>query len=213
MRLPTLLILAALTVVTAADPVTAIAFGDSITFAGGLKEEERWVGRIAAASQGKLLVVNEGQNGRTSTALSDFDKALARTPNATLVIIVLGTNDLKNAPADIGDKLAANLAKMVDAAATKLPKAKVMLAAPYNINPANLGDHWRQFGLGDGTPAQIHAMRDAVRLLATKRKLGFVDLDGVIPAANLPDGIHPDAVGHAKIAEAILAALKLTPRP
>jgi len=202
------LILVALAWASAADPVTAIAFGDSITAATSLPPAERWVDRVAAASGGTLRLVNEGRGGRTSAALADFEQALARTPDARLVIIVLGTNDLKQAPADVAERLAANLGRMVDLAATKLPQARVVLGSPYNINPANLSGFWRKLDLGDSTPARVEAMRDAVKALAAARKLGFIDLTGVIPAASLPDGIHPDAAGHAAIAVAVGAALK-----
>jgi len=89
-----------------------LAFGDSLTwgYIAGLRERHpfdvRWPNVLAAGLDGKARVIEEGHNGRTTvfddpTTLDDRNGAnvlpvmLSTHQPLDLVIILLGTNDIK----------------------------------------------------------------------------------------------------------------------
>jgi lysophospholipase L1-like esterase len=193
-----------------------VCFGDSITYAGfrdkggaGFKEGERWVERLNAKAAGKTIFVNEGKNGRQTSALNELTAALDRTPDAAGVLIMLGTNDFKNQKDDDATiaRCAENVGKLIDVIRQKLPNAQIIIVSPVNMAPAALGDYWKKLGYSDRTDAAVKRLADAYAAVARERKCGFVSLYGAVPTADIPDGIHPNAAGHAAMAEALWKAL------
>jgi acyl-CoA thioesterase I len=188
----------------AADaPLKVICFGDSIVEGknpGSLKAGERWIEKLQTLSGGKLRCINEGKGGRPASAVADFEPALKRTPDAGMLIIALGTNDSRDYSANAADRVAANLLKMIDIARAANPKLQIVLCAPYNINIEGLKkDHDK----GPAREKNLIAFGKAIEKLSQEKKTLFINFYGVVPKDSLTkDGVHPEAAGHAALAEA-----------
>jgi lysophospholipase L1-like esterase len=199
-----LALFAALSLAASAGEVI-LCYGDSITYGRspehGLNETNNWVALLGSGTAAPK-VVNEGKNGRRTDDLGGLKAAIAKTPDAKRVILLLGTNDFcKEA---VTDKSANNLKTMIEELRKSLPKAKILLVSPTDIIPAKLGDWWKvKRGVGEQTPGHVEALEAALRKLAADEKVDFLSLRGVVPAEHFVDGVHPDKDGHRLIAEAI----------
>jgi len=194
----------------AADgPLKIIVFGDSITEGktpAVLKPAERWIERVQASSGGKWVCVNEGKGGRPASAVNELAPALKRSPDASVLVIALGTNDSRDYPAGSVERLSANMTKLIEIARTANPKLQIILCAPYNINIDGLKHDQ------DKSARRVEnlvAFGKAIEKLSAEKKCGFINFYGVIPPGSLTtDGVHPDAAGHAAIAEVAEKGLK-----
>lgn len=175
-----------------AQPVTLVAFGDSLTAGYGLKASESFPAQLQMALQAKgykVTIVNAGVSGDTTAdGLRRFDWAMQPKPDG--VILELGAND---ALRGIDPKVpGANLDKML--AALKAKDVDVLLTGMKA--PNNWGeDYAKAF--------------DAIYTdLAAKYGLTLYPffLDGVAldPAFSQPDGLHPTASGVAEVVRRIL---------
>src|SRR5688572_8701265 len=82
-----------------AVPKTVVIYGDSIAAGGELMPEERphaWVNQIEVNSRGTLKIVNEGQGGRPTDSLQEFQEMIQRYAGVDLLVIALGTNDSRD---------------------------------------------------------------------------------------------------------------------
>lgn len=137
-------------------------------------------------------LVNASESGRTSAGgASAIAWSLRRAPD--VVVIELGGNDgLRSiALADVE----ANLATMIEAA--QASGAKVLLLGMRM--PPNYGEYGKEF---DAMYPRL-AERFDVALVPF-----FMDGVGGVPSLNLPDGLHPTAAGHEKLADNVEAALR-----
>lgn len=188
---------------------TILCYGDSITFGRmpdkGVGETNNWVA-LLGAGPGAPKTVNEGKNGRRTDDMAGLKAALEKTPDATRVILLLGTNDLGKE--DVTAQSTRNLKAMIAEVRKTQPKAKILLVSPTDVVPAKLGDWWKvNRGVGEQTPGHVAALEVSLRKLAAHEKVDFLSLREVVPAEHSGDGIHPDKEGHRLIAEAIRDAL------
>lgn len=172
-----------------AEERVIVALGDSLTAGFGVAAEEAWPARLEArlAREGyRYRVVNAGVSGDTSAGgLRRVDWVLRAGPE--IVIVALGANDGLR-----GQSVAAmrrNLAEIV--ARLHAGGARVLLAG-MRLPPNYGADYVREF-----TQAYAEVARTARVPLAP-----FL-LDGVAvdPRLNQPDGLHPNAEGHRRIAD------------
>jgi lysophospholipase L1-like esterase len=181
----------------------------------------RWTGVLAAALGSEFRVVEEGQNGRTTV----FDDPLSAAPRngrtvlpillesqkpIDLVILMLGTNDLKtifNCPAADTANGIGVLAKMVlSSDAGPRNHAPQLLI----VSPAAIGDLSRVPELA----ARLHGAAEKSRrfpgLYAAQAKalgIAFFDAQSVVsPCAE--DGIHLDAAAHEALGTALAAEVQ-----
>lgn len=175
-----------------AQPVTIVAFGDSLTAGYGLPGPDAFPAKLAAALKAKgenVEIANAGVSGDTATG------GLARVewsvPDGTdAVILALGANDLLRGidPAVTEKALDGILAKLT------ARRIKVLLAGM--LAGKNMGAEYE---------ARYNAIFPA---LAKKYDALFYPffLDGVATdrALNQQDGIHPNAAGVDAIVARIL---------
>ncbi len=176
----------------AAEKMTILAFGDSLTAGYGLAGEDAFPGRLEKALSEKgyrVRVVNAGVSGDTSAGgAARIGWSLADQPD--LVILELGANDALRGLDP--EQTRTNLATIITQ--SRAAGARVLLAGMKA--PRSLGeDYVRRF--------------DAVYPeLAAEFNLPLYPffLDGVTgnPALNQEDGIHPNAAGVRVIVERIL---------
>jgi acyl-CoA thioesterase-1 len=174
------------------EPVTIVAFGDSLTAGYQLKPEDAFPAQLQMALRAKgykVTVVNAGVSGDTTSAgLERLDWTLQEKADA--VILELGANDaLRGSPAD---KARENLDRIVTG--FKAKGMDVLIAGMRA--PGNWGrDYKTTF---DGMYADIAKRHDAL--------LYPYFLEGV--EVNSPDvlgdGLHPSASGIAKVVAGIL---------
>jgi acyl-CoA thioesterase I len=171
-----------------AAPVVA-ALGDSLTAGLGVAADETYPARLQARLEREgytYRVVNAGVSGDTTAGgLRRVDWVLRARPE--VVIVALGANDgLRGLPTTA---MRANLVAIVDR--LRVSGARVLLAGMRM--PPNYGEAYT---------------RDFARVfpeVARQTGVAFMPflLDGVAADSRLnqADGIHPNAAGHAVIAE------------
>ena len=174
-----------------------VAFGDSLTAAFGIVNEEQWfttlLQRKLEEKKYHYRVVNHGVSGDTSAGgVRRIDWSLEG--NVKYLILELGGNDgLRGLPVT---EMKKNLAEIIERAQSK--GVTVILAGMEA--PPNLGDEYTgQF-------------RQAYRDLAKKYKVTLIPflLNGVagLPEMNQPDGIHPNPSGEKIMTENVWQALE-----
>lgn len=175
-----------------AQPVTLVAFGDSLTAGYGVKASESFPAQLQMALQAKgykVTVVNAGVSGDTTAdGLRRFDWAMQPKPDG--VILELGAND---ALRGIDPKEpSANLDKML--ASLKSLDVPVLLTGMKA--PNNWGDDY------------VKAFDAIYTGLASKYDVPLYPffLDGVAlePGFSQPDGLHPTASGIGEVVKRIL---------
>jgi acyl-CoA thioesterase-1 len=178
------------------QPVSIIAFGDSLTAGYQLPESESFPAQLQMALQAKgrkVQIVNAGVSGdTTASGLGRIDWALANGADA--VIVELGAND---ALRGVDPKeTRANLDKMLAAIASK--GADVLLAGMRA--PGNWGDDYqKQF---DAIFPELAEKHNALLYPF------FLDGVAVNTAMVMPDGLHPTGKGVAEIVKRILPSVE-----
>lgn len=176
----------------AANPITLVVFGDSLSAGYGLEKEFAFPTRLdqALVDNGyDVNVVNAGVSGDT-TAGGRARLAWTLGDDVDAVILELGAND---ALRGLGTEQAyENLAAMLQILADK--NIPVLLAGM--LAPPNMGDDYGK------------AFADVYQRLAREFDVVFYPffLDGVAADASLnqDDGIHPNAAGVDVIVERML---------
>jgi len=205
-----LALVAAILVVAPAQaaPKVVVAYGDSITLGNALPEAKRdrvWVRRVGQLARGRLVLVNEGQGGRWTRSLEQFDAMLRRQPRADVLVLALGTNDSNDASVHMVGRATDNLRTMM----TRAQRAwgatlRVVIVGPPQLRPDRRPD-------AAGATARnrrLRALNTAYEQLAQHTRARFVSLYGVPDDASLAsDGMHPDAAGNEAIARKMLPVL------
>jgi acyl-CoA thioesterase-1 len=196
---PVLLLALAATNASLAATKTLLFFGDSLTAGYGLADPSE---AYPALIQKKIddaglawKVVNAGLSGETTAGgLRRLDWIL-RQP-VDLFVIELGGNDgLRGLAPDV---TRANLATMIDRVRAKQPRVTVVLAGMQI--PTNMGRDYAE-AFAKIYPSLAEAKQAAL--------IPFLLEDvGGIPELNQPDGIHPTAAGHRRVAETVWKTIK-----
>ena len=182
----------------AAETRTIVFFGDSLTAGYGLDPDEAFPALIQKklAEAGRpWRVVNAGLSGETTAGgLRRLDWVM-RQPIDIFVLELGGNDGLRGIPPEASR---ANLQAMIDRIRARFPNAAIVLAGmqvPPNMGP----DYSRQFA--------VMYPELAKKNLATL--IPFL-LEGVggEPSLNQPDGIHPNAEGHSKVAQTVWKTIK-----
>lgn len=186
----------ALIQVAAAQPVTLMVLGDSLTAGYGLQPSDAFPVKLEQALRAKghdVIVVNAGVSGDTALdGLSRLDWAL--TDDVDAAIVELGANDaLRGLPAAQAEAaLDGILARLAD---RKIPALVAGMRAPPNLGP----DYAAAF---DGMYPRLAAQHGAL--------LYPFFLDGVAAEIKLnqADGLHPNPAGVDVIVARILPSVE-----
>ncbi len=182
--------------VAAADPVSIVALGDSLTAGYGVGPGESFPEQLEAALRGRghdVTVANAGVSGDTaSDGLARLEWSVPA--DADIVVVELGANDALRGidPAVTRKALSELVAKL------KQRGQAVLLAGM--LAPRNLGDEY---------VAEFDAIYPGLAAEHSVPLMPFF-LEGVAadPGLNQPDGLHPTAAGVARIVESILPELE-----
>jgi len=176
---------------------TIVIFGDSLSAAYGIQQNEGWVKQLEnKLNQQKLdyKVVNASISGETTSGGLGRFKTMLTTHKPNIVIIELGANDgLRGLSVR---EMQSNLDGMITQA--KATKAKVLLLG-MRI-PPNYGIQYTQ------------QFSETYANLAQKHGLVLVPffLEGVAgnPSLILDDGLHPKAIAQDKLLENVWSQLR-----
>ena len=180
------------------DRPVVLFVGTSLTAGLGLDPSEAYPalvqGKIDAAGL-RYRVVNAGVSGETSAGARRRMGWLMRQPVAVLVVETGANDGLRGQdPAATRE----NIQAILDEARGQQPPPKVVIAAMEAL--PNYGEEYRR------------RFRAIYPQLATANRATLVPflLEGVAgdPKLNQPDGIHPTAEGHARVAENVWKALR-----
>ena len=185
----------------AAEPLTVVALGDSLTAGYGLPPEEGLVPQLESWLRDRgadVAVQNAGVSGDTTAGgLARLDWALG--PGADALIVTLGGNDMLRglSPSEVR----ANLDAILTAADAKgVPVLLVAMSAPANFGPGYKAEF-------DAVYPDLAAAHGA--LLAPDFFAGFVAAGASMrdPASYAgwmqADGIHPNAEGVRLVVEGL----------
>ncbi len=188
--------------IAAAEPVTVVALGDSLTAGYGLEDQSKGlVPQLEAWLKTKghdVVVQNAGVSGDTTAGgLARVGWALG--PDADALIVTLGGNDLLRGLDPAGSK--ANLEGILkEAAARQLPVLLVSLKAPANFGP----DYKAAFDGMYGELATTYGTLLADDFFGGLKAAGADPSDPATMAAFMQaDGIHPNPEGVKLIVEGL----------
>lgn len=203
---------------------TILCYGDSNTWGATPGTGERfapsvrWTGVLAQELGATYRVIEEGLNGRTTVwndpvegRMSGKDylvPCLDSHRPLDLVVLMLGTNDLKLRFAVSAFDIAQSAGVLVDiiqksAAGRNDGAPPVLLIAPPLVG--KLSEYAEMFG--DGAHARSKQFAKYYRLIADQYRCHFLDAAQVIVSSDV-DGIHLDADQHQKLGAAVAARVK-----
>ena len=181
---------------------------------GGIRfnEDERWTCRLQAALGSDYLVTEEGLSGRTTVfvdpihesmdALSVLYPILKSHEVIDLLIIMLGTNDVKERFAaneyviGVGMERLIQRAKTIDCWGTQKPNLLV-------VAPPRIGDGFHDAVMGNGCVERSRGVAEQFRIVAERNQVHF--LNAADCEFNQVDFMHLTRKGHAQLAEKLAA--------
>lgn len=202
---------------------TILCYGDSNTWGyhpvtkGRYNRAERWVGVLQGELGADYEIIGEGLNGRTTvwedpiegykSGKEQIIPILTSHKPVDLVVIMLGTNDLKKrfslSAFDIAEG-AGVLVEIVQKSdwgpGERAPQ--VLLMAPPPV--ARLTEYEEMF---EGAEAKSRLLSKHYRRVAEERDCAFLDTSEVIISSDI-DGIHFDVDEHKKLGLAVAARIR-----
>jgi len=169
-----------------------LALGDSLTAGFGVAPEEAWPHLLA--NRTGWSVINGGVSGDTSAGALQRLPALLEEHRPALVLVALGGNDMLRRLRE--EETVANLGRIL--AAIRAHGAKpVLLATP---KPSAMGAVFQSLSAADFYRKVAEEQRVPLIEDAIARVLSDPQMKG--------DPLHPNAAGHARLAQEIFDALK-----
>lgn len=202
---------------------TILAYGDSLTYgadpAGGRHPfEDRWPTALEQTLQGKARVIAEGLGGRTTAYddwLANADRngarilptLLASHSPLDLVIVMLGTNDLKPAVNGYASEAGRGVRRIIQIikghfAGEDMPMPKVLIMSPPHIVDTPNEIMLSHFGGLDHARGQSLDFARHYKRHADETGVAFFDAAQVAVADPL-DGVHLDAANTRAIGVAL----------
>ncbi len=203
-----------------------LCYGDSNTWGyrpdgnGRFEDEVRWPGVMQAELGDDYTVVVEGYNGRTTVfddpieqrmnGLDYFYACLESQSPLDLVIVMLGTNDLKPRFSASAGSIALALRKyawMLNTAPMAGERPKLLLAAPPLIDPSYKNVPEMVYAFGDDADARSRELGRCIAEIAGVIGAGFIDATEYAHAAT-DDGCHMDADNHRLLGLAMASRVR-----
>ena len=203
-----------------------LCFGDSNTWgcisgtANRFPEDVRWTGVLQKELGASYRVIEEGYNGRTfvnrdeaenrPSGIDYFAPCLDSQSPLDLIIIMLGTNDLKLRFGLDAESIAWSFRRYMTTLQTAPmagQKPRVLLVAPILLNECYKSDTVFYSMFGEKGIERSRALAPALERTAKELGAEFMDAARFACAAP-PDGIHMDAASHARLGAAMAARVR-----
>ena len=200
-----------------------LCYGDSNTwgYTPGTGERfpwnRRWPGILQHSLGKTFYIIEAGLNGRT-TAFDDPCKAgcngltslcsvLESCPLLNMIILMLGTNDLKyhlNVSASETARGIERLVEIIEATSARATRdpPKILIVSPPGIDASSL----RSGTLFEGALEKVSEFPRLFAEVADKKKCQFLDAAHFVNPSPV-DGVHLDAQGHVRLAGVIARIL------
>jgi lysophospholipase L1-like esterase len=210
---------------TKINAIKILCYGDSNTWGQDPTEKGkrhpitvRWTGLLQDMLGDNYWIIEEGLSGRTTILDGDpregkngktYLKPCLETHNPIdIVILMLGTNDLKEifnqSPQDIANNVEI-LVEMIQKFGWDRNKQspKLVLLSPPIVDESVPGvqEKYR------GAEAKSKQLRNFYKKVAAKHKAEFIDIAQYVKSSNA-DGYHLDPESHKKIAQVLLDEIK-----
>lgn len=206
---------------------TVVCYGDSNTHGadpitqGRHPRDVRWPGVLAAELGGSVAVIEEGLNGRTTVwddPFRDFRNGksyllpcLRSHQPVDVLVLMLGTNDLKTIFGRSAHEIAAGAMALVEIALGSGtgpgggPPAVLLVAPPRLGETTDRSELW---GFGEAR-AKSEALPRLYRNVARIKGVAFLDAAALV-VGDPGDGVHLGAADHAILGRAVgVAVLEL----
>ena len=203
-----------------------LCFGDSNTWGaiptepGRYADDVRWTGVLQRELGDDYQVIEEGHNGRTTvfddviegrlSGVKYFYPCVDSQSPLDLVIIMLGTNDLKPR-FGVEARSIANALKNYLNVLKVVPMAgnppKVLLAAPILVDPAYREEPFMHGIFGEDADERSKGFAEAYEEMAKEEGIAFINAAQYAKASKR-DGIHMEAEEHAKLGKAFAEKVK-----
>ena len=203
-----------------------LCFGDSNTWgavpAEGTRhpDDVRWTGILAAELGNEYQVIEDGYNGRTTvhddpvenrlSGITYFETCLDSQSPLDLIILMLGTNDLKARFGADPYTIAFGFGRYLNAVKT-VPMAgnrpEVLLASPLLIDPSYKDVPLFFDMFGDGAVERSEKFAEAYEAFAKENGVHFIDASKY-GKASVRDGVHMEAEYHEKLGKAFAEKVK-----
>jgi len=187
-----------------------MVFGDSNAYRPG-SSKKSWPKLLEAKDPLHLIVLNESCDGRTTrydigecNGLSVIAEKLIAHEPLDYVVVVLGTNDVKNkygppSPAEIAE----GMSRILEIIENHAGGAKPILLTPPPLGNVNSGEL-------AGAQPRIPSVAVEYRRLSRNLNVQMIDIYSILEINTdfESDMIHLNAVGRKKIAKAVWADLQ-----
>ena len=203
-----------------------LCFGDSNTWgaipteSGRYPEDVRWTGVLQRELGDGYQIIEEGHNGRTTvfddviegrlSGVKYFYPCVDSQSPLDLVIIMLGTNDLKPRfgvePRSVAESLKnyLNVLKVVPIAGDT---PKVLLAAPILVDPVYKDEPFMHGIFGENADERSKGFAPEYERMAKEAGVGFINAAAYAKASRRV-GIHMEAEEHEKLGKAFAEKVK-----
>ena len=206
---------------------SVVCFGDSNTYGHNpvngerLPESVRWPCLLQGLLGDGYKVIEEGLNGRTTVFDDpnddwkkgiDYIKGILCTHRPVdYLVIMLGTNDMKNVYNASPDAIANGLNEIVSKAESVMNikqgfVPKILIVSPPEISTDILTGPF-QGSFDEVSIEKSKRLAEYYKKVADKHGCGFLDAKQYI-RPSVEDGLHLDPDGHAGLAKAICEAIK-----
>lgn len=203
-----------------------LCFGDSNTW-GAVPEEGtrypdkvRWTGLLQEKLGDGYQIIEEGYCGRTTVFDDEIEGRLSgikyfgpccdsQSP-LDLIILMLGTNDLKMRFGVDARTIAFGFQRYLDVLATtpmEGNKPKILLVAPIKIDPSYRKNELFHDMFGEEAYERSCKFAEAYREFAETAQLDFLDAS-LYGVASERDGVHMEAESHKKLAMGLAEKVK-----
>lgn len=201
-----------------------LCYGDSITWGYNplnqkrMNEEERWTGILAHGLGSEYTVIEEGLNSRTTVwddpvngpyknGLKYLIPCLASQRPLDLVVLMLGTNDMKYRFSLSTAEIAHGINVLVDVILNSesgiddsIPEI-LLMSPPYLLDVTGFDDVFRNsYNKSQKLPGYI-------KKIADKTGCHFLDSSKIMVASDL-DGVHPDVLEHKKLGTVLIKEVR-----
>jgi lysophospholipase L1-like esterase len=204
---------------------TVVCFGDSNTHGMDpvtmerFPRDVRWPGVLAAALASTADVIEEGLNGRTTLWEDPYLEGRNARPYllpclrshapVDVLVLMLGTNDLKSIFGRSAHEIAAAAGALVEVARTSGSgpgggPPRVLLVAPPRLGELTAHAEIWGFGAARETAARLPAL---YRIVAEVKGVAYLDAAALVGGDPL-DGVHLNAHDHGVLGRAIARAVR-----
>jgi lysophospholipase L1-like esterase len=195
---------------------TIVCYGDSNTWGriprgARYPRSTRWVSIVQNLLGDNYEVISEGLGGRTFNApdgdkpfrngLSQLKSILKTHTPVDLVIIMLGTNDVKTTYNLQPDDIAKHLEQTIQLIRQEEPASKILVVCPTEIiipDDKNLAEVFKR------SPELSQKLPPLFKEVADRHDCHFINAQDYISSSKI-DGFHLDPESHMKLAEILKA--------